>query len=130
MTLTQINKTLYQGADDLLLLVVTDSNGAARDITYATFEFTAYHNTTGDVLQKTLGNGLAFGTAKSGQVGVMFKAAEMTIPALAYTCQLEMTITVTGVTTTSIEAAGSLTVEPNVRLDGEWWAAHRNVPSV
>ena len=127
MTLTQVNKTLYQSADDLLLLVITDANGAARDITDATFNFTAYHNTTGDVLQKTLGNGLAFGTARSGQIGVMFKAAEMTIPALTYTCQLEMTITVNGVTT-SIEATGFLTVEPNVRLDGEWWAAHRNVP--
>ena len=127
MTLTQVNKTLYQGADDLLLLVITDASGAARDISYATFNFTAYHTTTGDVLQKTLGNGLAFGTARNGQIGVIFTAAEMTIPPLTYTYQLEMTITVSGVTTTTIEATGCLTVVASTRLEGEWWAAHRNV---
>jgi hypothetical protein len=115
MTLSQINKTLYQGVDDLLLFVITDNSTppVPRDITYATFTFAAYHNATGDVLQKTLGNGLAFGTAKSGQIGVMFKAAEMTIAPLTYTYQLEMTITVSGVATTTIEASGYLIVQPN-----------------
>lgn len=127
MTLQQINKTLYQGVDDELAFIITDSNGAARDITNATFKFTAYHPETGDVLPKTLGHGLAFGTAKSGQVAALFTADEMTIPPLTYSFQLEMIITISGVTTTSIEATGCLTVEPNVRLDGEWWAAHRNI---
>lgn len=127
MTLQQINKTVYQGADDEIPFIITDDNGAVRNIAGATFEWAAYHAVTGDVLQKTLGAGLALGTVAGGQIAVIFTAAEMTIPPLTYTHQLEMTIAVSGVTTTSIEATGCLTVEPNVRLEGEWWAAHRNV---
>jgi hypothetical protein len=111
------NKTVYQDADDQLLFVITDDNGVARDISTATFNFTAYHNVTGDVLQKTLGSGLAFGTPSKGQIAVLFSASEMTIPAFIYEYILEMTITVAGVTTTSIEATGYLTVEPNRILE-------------
>jgi hypothetical protein len=113
MTLSTINKTVYQGADDSIPFVITDASGAVRNIATATFEWTAYHNTTGDVLQKTLEDGLALGTATSGQVAVLFAAAEMTIPPLTYAYQLEMTITVAGVTTTSVEASGYLLVQPN-----------------
>jgi hypothetical protein len=112
-----LSQVVYQDADDQLLFVITDDNGVARDISTATFNFTAYHNVTGDVLQKTLGSGLAFGTPSKGQIAVLFSASEMTIPAFIYEYILEMTITVAGVTTTSIEATGYLTVEPNRILE-------------
>ena len=117
MTLTTVNATVYQGVDDDLPIVVTDANGAPRDITNATFKWTAYHSVTGDVLVKTLGSGLAFGTPSKGQIAVLFSASEMTIPAFIYEYILEMTLTVAGVTTTSIEATGYLTVEPNRILE-------------
>jgi hypothetical protein len=113
MTLQQTNKTVYQGADDTIPFMVTDANGAVRNISTATFGWTAYHNVTGDVLQKTLGDGLALGDATKGQIAVLFTAAEMIIPPLTYTYQLEMTIAEAGVTTTSIEASGYLLVQPN-----------------
>lgn len=113
----QSNKTLYQGVDDELAFVITDADAVERDISTATFNFVAYHNDTGDVLQKTLGDGLALGTSKSGQIAALFYAAEMILPPLTYDYQLEMTITVSAVTTTSIEANGYLTVEPNRILD-------------
>jgi len=115
--LQQINKTLYQGVDDELAFVITDDANDERDISSATFNFVAYHNDTGDVLQKILGDGLALGTSKSGQVAALFYADEMIVPPLTYEYQLEMTITVSAVTTTSIEANGYLTVEPNRILD-------------
>lgn len=117
MTIATINKTVYQGVDSTLSFIVTDSLGVARNITSATFKWTAFHNDTGDILQKALGTGLVLGTAASGQVAVVFTAAEMTIPPLTYEYNLEMTITVSSVTTKSIEATGFLTVEPNKILD-------------
>jgi hypothetical protein len=113
MTLTQINKTVYQGVDDELPFVITDVNGAFRNINAATFNWAAYHNITGDVLQKTLGDGLALGNPTRGEIAVLFTAAEMTIPPLTYTYQLEMTLTISGITTTTIEATGYLIVQPN-----------------
>lgn len=113
MTLTVLNKTIYQGADDDLAFVITDATNTALDITNASFEWAAYHDVTGDVLQKTLGNGLAFGDPTKGQIAVVFATAEMTIPPLAYTYQLEMTVTANGTATTSIEATGYLIVQPN-----------------
>jgi hypothetical protein len=119
MVLSQVNKTVYQGVDDNLLFVITDNSTppVPRDITYATFTFTAYHNATGDVLQKTLGSGLALGTVKDGQIAALFTAAEMTIAPLTYTYQLFMTITVSAVTTTTLEATGYLQVEPGRILE-------------
>ena len=112
--LQQINKILYQGVDDELAFIITDNATppVARDISTATFTFTAYHNATGDVLQKTLGSGLALGTAKDGQLAALFTADEMTIAPLTYAYQLFMTITVSAVTTTTLEAWGYLQVEP------------------
>jgi hypothetical protein len=117
--LQQINKVMYQGVDDEIAFVITDNATPpdTRDISTATFAFVAYHNATGDILQKTLGDGLAFGTATDGQIAVVFTADEMTIPAFIYEFILEMTITVATVTTTSIEATGYLTVEPNRILE-------------
>jgi hypothetical protein len=116
MTLATINKTVYQGVDDAIPFVITDTTGAPRDITTASFEWTAYHNVTGDVLTKTIGDGLALGD-EDGQVAVLFTADEMTIPPLTYTYQLEMTITVAAVTTTTLEAWGYLQVEPGRILE-------------
>ena len=112
MTLSIVNKTVYQGADDLLSFTITDVGGVARDIFGATFVWVAYHNLTGDVLQKQIGNGVTIDDHATGAVTVAFTAAEMTLAALTYTYQLEMTITSAGVTTTTLEAWGYLQVEP------------------
>lgn len=118
MTLSTVNKTLYQGVDDSLSFAITDDTDVARDVFGATFNWTAYHNVTGDILQKTLDSGISTGTDPTkGIVTVSFTADEMTVPPLTYTYQLFMTITVSSVTTTTLEATGYMQVEPNRILD-------------
>lgn len=122
MTLTYVNKTVYQGQDDALAFVIVGGSDGKTpvDITTATFNWTAYHVLTGDVLSKELGSGLAFGTAKDGQLAATLTAAELSaIPALTYEHILQMILPVGKTDTlTTIEAMGYLTVEPN-RIEEE-----------
>ena len=112
MTLTVADEALYQGDDVTFPFTITDSTGAVRNISTATFKWTL-SDVMGVVLTKTVGVGITIGDYTKGALTVSLTHTDtLALNPLAYSYMLSMDLT----NVHSVEASGTLRVQRNTAL--------------